>query len=144
MIAGSAVQKLMQSISKEQEILLNLADITIQIYQAESALLRTEKHILLNGEDSALAQIAMTKTFFYDAASIIEKSGKDALNSFAEGDELRMMLMGMKRFTKVAPFNTKNARQRIAQKAIDKNEYCFSDAINKQYEINNYYIKKAL
>lgn len=125
MIAGSAVQKLMQSISKEQEILLNLADITIQIYQAESALLRTEKHILLNGEDSALAQIAMTKTFFYDAASIIEKSGKDALNSFAEGDELRMMLLGLKRFTKTNAFNPKEARQLIAKELIEANNYCF-------------------
>lgn len=125
MIAGSAVQKLMQSISKEQEILLNLADITIQIYQAESTLLRTEKHILLNGEDSALAQIAMTKTFFYDAASIIEKSGKDALNSFAEGDELRMMLLGLKRFTKTNAFNPKEARQLIAKELIEANNYCF-------------------
>jgi len=125
MIAGSAVQKLMQSISKEQEILLNLADITIQIYQAESALLRTEKHILLNGEDSALAQIAMTKTFFYDAASLIEKSGKDALNSFAEGDELRMMLLGLKRFTKTNAFNPKEARQLIAKELIEANNYCF-------------------
>lgn len=125
MIAGSAVQKLMQTISKEQEILMNLADITIQIYQAESALLRTEKLITLKGESSADAQIAMTKTFFYDAASKIEKAGKDALNSFAEGDELRMMLLGLKRFTKTNAFNPKESRQLIAQKLIEANNYCF-------------------
>jgi len=125
MVAGSAVQKLMQTLSKEQEILMNLADITIQIYQAESALLRTEKLISLRGEEAAQPQIAMVKTFFYDASSKIEKAGKDALNSFAEGDELRMMLLGLKRFTKSDAFNPKEARQLIAQTLIDANTYCF-------------------
>jgi len=125
MVAGSAVQKLMQTLSKEQEILMNLADITILIYQAESALLRTEKLITMKGEEAAKAQIAMTKTFFYDAASIIEKSGRDALNSFAEGDELRMMLIGLKRFTKTDTFNPKEARQLIATTMIEAGKYCF-------------------
>jgi alkylation response protein AidB-like acyl-CoA dehydrogenase len=125
MVAGSAVQKLMQTLSKEQEILMNLADITIEIYQAESVLLRTEKLISIKGEESAKSQIAMVKTFFYDAASRIEKSGKDALNSFSDGDELRMMMLGLKRFTKTEAFNPKEARQVIANELIDANNYCF-------------------
>lgn len=125
MVAGSAVQKLMQTLSKEQEILMNLADITILIYQAESALLRTEKLIASKGEEAAQVHIAMTKTFFYDAASKIEKAGKDALNSFAEGDEMRMMLLGLKRFTKTDAFNPKEARQLIATTMIEAGKYCF-------------------
>ncbi len=125
LVAGSAVQKLMQTLSKEQEILMNIADIAILIYQSESALLRVEKMIGLKGEEASAAQIAIVKTFFYDAASKIEKAGKDALNSFAEGDELRMMLMGLKRFTKTDAFNPRDARQQIAVKLIEANGYCF-------------------
>ncbi len=125
MVAGSAVQKLMQTLSKEQEILMNLADITILIYQAESALLRAEKMIVMKGEAAVAVQVAMVKTFFYDASSKIEKAGKDALNCFAEGDELRMMLMGLKRFTKTEAFNPRDARQMIANKLIEANNYCF-------------------
>ena len=125
LVAGSAVQKLMQTLSKEQEILMNIADIAILIYQSESALLRVEKMIGLKGEEASAAQIAMVKTYFYDAASKIEKAGKDALNSFAEGDELRMMLMGLKRFTKTDAFNPRDARQQIAVKLIEANGYCF-------------------
>lgn len=125
MVAGSAVQKLMQTLSKEQEVLMNLADITILIYQAESVLLRVQKMIDKNGEEASAAQIAIVKTFFYDASSKIEKAGKDALNTFAEGDELRMMLMGLKRFTKTEAFNPRDARQLIASKLIEANGYCF-------------------
>ena len=125
LVAGSAVQKLMETLSKEQEILMNIADIAILIYQSESALLRVEKMIGLKGEEASAAQIAIVKTFFFDAASKIEKAGKDAINSFAEGDELRMMLMGLKRFTKTDAFNPKEARQQIAMKLIEANSYCF-------------------
>jgi alkylation response protein AidB-like acyl-CoA dehydrogenase len=125
MIAGSAVQKLMQTLSKEQEILMNIADIAIWIYQAESALLRVEKMISIKGEAACEVQIAIVKAYFYDSADRIEKAGKDALNSFADGDELRMMLMGLKRFTKTEPFNPKAARQLIASKVIENNRYCF-------------------
>jgi len=125
MVAGSAVQKLAQSLSKEQEILMNVADIAIQIYQAESVLLRVEKLISSKGEAAAQVEIAIVKTFFYDAASRVEKAGKDAINSFAEGDEARMMLMGLKRFTKTDAFNPKEARQLIANKLIEANQYCF-------------------
>ena len=125
MIAGSAVQKLMQSLSKEQEILMNIADMAIWTYLAESALLRVQQMIELKGEENCEAQIAMVKTYFVDSADRMNKAGKDALNSFAEGDELRMMLMGLKRFTKTEAFNPKEARQLIASKIIEANSYCF-------------------
>jgi len=125
MVAGSAVQKLMQSMAKEQEVLMNIADMAIWTYQAESVLLRVEKMIEMKGEAACEAQIAIVKTYFYDIADKIDKAGKDALNSFAEGDELRMMLMGMKRFTKTEPFNPKASRQLIAEKLIAENKYAF-------------------
>jgi len=125
MVAGSAVQKLMQTLSKEQEILMNIADMAIAVYLAESSLLRVQQMIELKGEEACEVQIAMVKTYFYDVASEINKFGKDAINSFAEGDEARMMLMGLKRFTKTDPFNPKDARQLIASKVIESNRYCY-------------------
>ncbi len=123
MTAGAAVQKLMTSLAKEQEILMNLSDMVIQTYVAESMLLRVKKIIQLKGEQEAEQKIAAVQTYIYDAADKINKSGKDAINSFAEGDEQRMMLLGIKRFTKVAPFNVKEARQSIAQHLIAENKY---------------------
>ena len=123
MVAGSAVQKLMQTMAKEQEVLMNIADMSIMTYQAESVLLRVEKMISMKGEEACATQIAIAKTYFYDAADRIEKAAKDALNSFAEGDELRMMLMGLKRFTKTEAFNPKAARQLIAERLISENKY---------------------
>jgi alkylation response protein AidB-like acyl-CoA dehydrogenase len=125
MAAGSAVQKLMMTLSKEQEILMNIADMAIWIYQAESVLLRVEKMMALKGESACAGPIAIVKTYFFDTADRINKAGKDALCSFAEGDELRMMLMGIKRFTKVESFNIKEARQLISSQIIDNNKYCF-------------------
>jgi alkylation response protein AidB-like acyl-CoA dehydrogenase len=125
MIAGAAVQKLMATMSKEQEILMNIADVLIETYVAESVMLRTEKLVGIRGEAACEAQLAMMRTYIYDAADTINKAGKDALNSFAEGDELRMMLMGLKRFTKTEAFNIRDARQTVAQKLIENNKYCF-------------------
>lgn len=125
MVAGSAVQKLMQTMAKEQEVLMNISDMAIEIYLAESGLLRVQQLINQKGEAAFAEQIAMVKTFVFDTADRIHKYGKDAIHSFAEGDELRMMMMGMKRFTKTAPFNPKEARQLIAQKIIEANQYCF-------------------
>ena len=125
MVAGSAVQKLMQSLSKEQEVLMNIADLSIYTYLAESALLRVQQMIELKGEQACEAQIAIVKTYFYDVADEISKAAKDAINSFAEGDEAKMMLMGLKRFTKTEPFNPKAARQLIATRIIEANKYCF-------------------
>ncbi len=125
MIAGSAVQKVGEKMNKEQEILMNVADIGIWTYVAESTLLRVEKMVSVKGEAACSDQLDMLRTLIYDLADNINKAGKDALNSFVEGDELRMMMMGLKRFTKHEPFNAKEARQRIALKAIEKGEYCF-------------------
>lgn len=123
MVAGSAVQKLMQTLSKEQEVLMNIADMSIWVYEAESVLLRAEKLIEQRGESAASLQIAITKSYFYDAADRIAKAGKDAILSFAEGDEARMMLTGLKRFTKTEAVNPKTLRQEIAQYIIAKNAY---------------------
>jgi len=125
MIAGAAAQKYMDKLASEQEILMNMADIAIDIYVAESTLMRTEKLILIKGEDAAKGQIDMTKVNVFDAADRINIAGKNAINSMTDGDMQRMMLMGLKRFTKVAPLNTKDARRRIATQLIEANQYCF-------------------
>lgn len=125
MTAGAAVQKLMQTLAKEQEILMNISDMIINTYVAESMLLRVKKLISKVGEEEAKLQIAMVQTFIYDSADQMNKSGKDAINSFAEGDEQRMMLLGIKRFTKAAPFNVKEARNAIAEKLVTENKYVF-------------------
>ncbi len=130
MVAGTAVQKLMMELSKQQEILMNVADIINEIYVAESLLLRIEKMVEKRGEAACQEYIAIVKTYIFDAADRINKSGKDALMAFVTEDELRMMMMGLKRFTKVEPYNTKEARQAIALKVINKGEWCLSDAVN--------------
>ncbi len=125
MVAGSAVQKIGDKLAKEQEIVMNIADIINTIYVTESTLLRVEKMVQLKGEENCKEQIAMMQVLIYDGCDIINKAGKDAINTFSSGDELKMMLMGMKRFTKHEAFNPKEARQLIALKLIDKNEYCY-------------------
>ncbi|MRG46841.1 acyl-CoA dehydrogenase [Chitinophaga sp. SYP-B3965] len=125
MAAGGAVQKLMMKIDTEQEILMNIADMAIETFISESALLRVIKLTELRGEEAVALQIDMVRTYLTDAADRVNKSGKDAINGFAEGDEQRMMLLGLKRFTKTEPFNTKEARRRIAAKLIADNKYSF-------------------
>jgi alkylation response protein AidB-like acyl-CoA dehydrogenase len=125
MIAGSAVQKLMQTLAKEQEVLMNIADVAIWTYLAESVYLRVQKKIDSQGEAACEHDIAIAKTYFYDTADKIAKAAKDAIQSFAEGDEARMMLMGLKRFTKTQAFNPKAARQTIAQKLLADGKYNF-------------------
>jgi alkylation response protein AidB-like acyl-CoA dehydrogenase len=125
MAAGAAVQKLMMKIENEQEVLMNLADMAIETYNAESVLLRVMKMVDQKGEAACQLYIDIMRTYLYDAADRINKSGKDAINSFAEGDEQRMILMGLKRFTKAEPFNAKDARRRIADQMISEGKYCF-------------------
>lgn len=125
MVAGSAVQKLMMQLAKEQEVLMAIADMSIQTYAAESVLLRTEKLASLKPEADLSVQKEMMKVAIYNAAQIIENSGKEALYGFAEGDELRMMIMGLKRFCKMEPFNVKESRRMVAARIIEKNEYSF-------------------
>jgi hypothetical protein len=125
MVAGAAVQKLMMTLAKEQEILMHIADMLIETYVSESLLLRVEKlHRTRGGQESAV-YLDMLQVYMYDAADRVHVSGKNALNGFSDGDELRMMMMGLRRFTKTQPFNAKEARRRIAQHLIDQNRYCF-------------------
>ena len=119
--AGAAVQKLSQTLSKEQEVLMNVSDMIIWTYQAESALLRLGK-MNAKGMDVSIAE-QIVQTYFYDSADHIAKAAKDALNSFMTGDELAMSLMGIRRFTKMKSFNAKEARQQIAQFVIEKGKY---------------------
>lgn len=125
MVAGAAVQKLMMTLAKEQEILMNIADMLIELYVAESTLLRAQKIHSKYGEQAAALKLDMARVYIYDAADKIHIAGKNAINAFTEGDEQRMMLMGLRRFTKVAPVNTKELRQRIALQLIEENKYCF-------------------
>ncbi len=125
MVAGAAAQKLMMELSKEQEVLINIADMMIDLYVSESVLLRAEKLSTLKGADNCKEQIEIMRVYLNDAADRINKNGKEAINSFADGDELRMMLMGLKRFTKTEPFNAKEARRTVAAKLISENKYCF-------------------
>ncbi|MFD2552830.1 acyl-CoA dehydrogenase family protein [Sphingobacterium tabacisoli] len=125
LVAGAAVQKLMMSLSKEQEILMNIADIIGYVYVAESVLLRTEKLYHSQGEEATSLQADMARVYLYSAIDKVNVAAKEALYSFGEGDELNMMLVGLRRFTKAQPFNVKDARQRIARKLIEENKYCF-------------------
>ena len=125
MVAGAAAQKLGDKLAIEQELVINIADIINTIYVAESTLLRVQKMVALKSEQEYKEQLAMMKVLIYDSCDNINKFAKDALNSFSTGDELKMMLMGIKRFTKHEPFNPKEARQLIAKKLIEKNEYCY-------------------
>ncbi len=125
MTAGAAVQKLMNKLEHEQEVLMNLADMVIELFHAESVLLRVMKIVDLRGEANSGIYLDIMRTSLYDASDKINKSGKDAINSFADGDEQRMILMGLKRFTKAEPFNTKDARRRIADRMLAENKYAF-------------------
>jgi len=125
LIAGAAVQKLMMTLQKEQEILMNIADIIGAIYIAESTILRVEKLFHLRGEEQVKGQLDMARIYLQNTVDKVYLAGKEALNSFAEGDELNMMLVGLRRFTKVQPFNIKDARQRVAKQLIEANRYCF-------------------
>lgn len=126
MVAGSAVKKYGPDLEKHQQMLMAASDILIEIYMAESTLLRTEKNVARSGEDAQATQIAMTQLYLYQAVDIIIQKGKEAIISFAEGDELRMMLMGLKRFTKYTNYpNVAGLRIKIADKVAADNSYKF-------------------
>jgi len=125
MTAGAAVQKLMMNLQNEQEILMNISDMAIQTFNAESALLRLLKMCSINETAVSSVYNDMVKCYINDAADNVNKFGKEAINAFADGDEQRMMLLGLKRFTKTAPFNSKDARRRIADKLIAEGKYAF-------------------
>ncbi len=123
MVAGAAVQKLMMKLNDEQEILMNIADMAIETFEAESTLLRVMKMVDKQGEAASQVQVDMMRCYLNDANDRVNKAGKEAINAFASGDEQRMMLLGLKRFTKTEPFNSKDARRRIADKLIAENKY---------------------
>lgn len=126
MVAGSAVQKFGAQLEEHQQLMLAASDILIQAYLAESAILRTEKNAKRFGEAAQATQIAMSKLYLYRATEIVIQKGKEAIVSFAEGDEQRMMLMGLKRFTKYT--NNPNVialRTQIADKVAADNGYTF-------------------
>ncbi|RNL91402.1 acyl-CoA dehydrogenase [Sinomicrobium pectinilyticum] len=126
MVAGAAVQKYGPALEEHQQLLMAAADILIEIYMAESVILRTEKLAKKNGEEKSGAEIAMARLYLYKAVDIITEKGKEGIVSFAEGDEQRMMLMGLKRFTKYTNLpNVIALREKIADKIIAENEYCF-------------------
>ena len=125
MVAGTAVQKYMNSLAKEQEILMNIADMAIKTYVAESTLLRVEKLVGMKGEEAVANQIDIVRVTVNDAVDTAFLAGKDAIASMVEGDEQRLLFMGLKRFTKKDLYNTKEARRRIAAAMIEANEFVY-------------------
>ncbi len=122
-VSGAAVQKFMMKLSDEQEILMNLADMLIEGYVAESVLLRVEKLIGIRGEQACAIQKDIAMIYLHYAMERAAQAGKQAVYAFAEGDELRFMVLGLKRFTKIDPYNLKEARRRVANYALEKGEY---------------------
>ena len=125
MVAGTAVQKLGNKLAIEQEVMMNIANMIIEVYMLESALLKTEKLINKDGEKSHDEKIAMCMNYLHHAVEEVRKNGKEALFAILDGDEQKMLLMGLKRFTKVQPTNLKEHRRKIAKKVIEENKYCF-------------------
>ena len=125
MAAGAAVQKFMMKLSDEQEVLMSLADMLIEGYVAESTLLRVEKLIGLRGEKACEIEKEMAIIYLHHAIEKAASAGKQAIYAFAEGDELRLMMLGLKRFTKIDPYNLKEARRKVANYVIEKGEYPF-------------------
>ncbi|HIP31677.1 MAG TPA: acyl-CoA dehydrogenase [Crocinitomicaceae bacterium] len=126
MVGGAAAQKFGAELEEQQQVLIAASDILIEVYLAESAILRTRKNIKRFGEDSQKTQIAMTQLYLYNAVDIIQRKAKEAIVSFAEGDEQRMMLMGLKRFTKYQNQpNVAALRTQIADKVNEENKYPF-------------------
>ena len=125
MIAGKAVQHFALEIEKEQEVLINLADMVIYVYTAESAILRAEKLSINNGNEQTDSNITMSKLFLYSAIKNCQKSGEELILSFTEGDEQKILLIGLKRFTKGYIINPKKMKRSIAAKLIKENKYPF-------------------
>ncbi len=126
MVAGAAVQKFGMDLDAHQQLLMAAADMLIEIYMAESTVLRTEKLAKKVGEEKAKEQIAMAKLYLYKAVDIVTQKGKESIISFAEGDEQRMMLMGLRRFTKYTNMpNIVGLRETITSKLVAENSYCF-------------------
>jgi alkylation response protein AidB-like acyl-CoA dehydrogenase len=126
MVAGGAVQKYGPDLDAHQQLLMAASDILIEIYMAESTILRTEKLAKAKGEAAVKEQIAMAQLYLYKAVDIITQKGKEGIVSFAEGDEQRMMLMGLRRYTKYTNMpNVVSLREIITSQLVAENAYCF-------------------
>lgn len=125
MVGGKAAMALQDRIEDEQEIMMNLADVMIEIYAAESAVLRSEKLVSLRGEAACAQQIAMSRIYLYEAIDKVEAAAKEAIVSFTKGDEQKVLLMGLKRFTKPDFINTKELRRQVADYMIAEGKYPF-------------------
>jgi hypothetical protein len=125
MILGTAAQKYMMKLADQQEVLLGIADVIIDTFAMESAILRAQKLGASQGESAAERYIDMTRVFCNDAMERIAVSAKNTLASMSEGDELRTLLAALRRFTKISPMNTVAARQRIANVLIDANKWAY-------------------
>ncbi len=125
MTLGTAAQKYMMTLGDQQEILLGIADVIMDTYAMESAILRAQKLAASQGEDAAARYIDMTRVFCNDAVERIEARAKNTLAGMADGDELRTLLAALRRFTKLTPMNTITARQRIADVLITANKWAY-------------------
>ena len=125
MTLGAAAQKYMMGLAEQQEILMGVADIIMDAYAMESAILRTQKIAASQNEDVASRYVDITRAFCNDAVERIETTAKNTLAAMAEGDELRTLLAALRRFTKLTPINTVAARQRIANAMIEANRYVY-------------------
>ncbi len=125
MAAGAALQKFTTEIEHQQEILMGLADMMIEVYVAESALVRVDKLVQREGEEKHAIAKECAMVYLHDAIEKVAHAGREVIMGFAKGDELNVLLMGLKRFTKIDPYNLIESRRRIAEAAIRKNGYIF-------------------
>ena len=125
MVLGSAAQKYMAALEKQQMILCWAADIIIEAYLMDSAIGRTAKLIARDGEAKHQSALDATRLYVNDAVGRIDLAAKNALAAIAEGDELRTMLAALRRFTKYTPINTSAIRERLADKVVEAGGYLF-------------------
>lgn len=126
MVLGTAAQKYMQALTDQQEVLIKCADIIMEAYAMETAILRAKKMAETKGEEAAARYIDMAAVFCNDASQRVEMSARNAIAAISDGDEMRTLLVALKRFTKNnSPVNTVAARQRIAEVLIQANGYVF-------------------
>jgi hypothetical protein len=125
LVAGSAMEKLGNKISEEQELMMNISEMIIETYILESAMLKTEKLVNKDGEKYHKEKIAMCINFLHHSADKINKNGKEAIYALTNGDKQNILLLALKRFTKVKPVNLKDLRRLIAKKIIEENKYCY-------------------
>ncbi len=125
MVAGATAQKFMANLEKEQEILMMIADVMGDIYVAESAMLRAIKLAETRGEEAAAVELDMARVYLDDAIERAALNARRTVCSWAEGDMLKTLVMGVKRYAKYMPINSKETRRRIAAKLIAENKYPF-------------------